>query len=236
MLSVLFHSALFRSAVAAHVIGGGVGIVSGFATLATRKGGTAHRRIGTVFFVAMLVMAGVAAVLATMGLQRVNALAGLFTLYLIGTAWAVVREPPLRLSPFERWAPLGALAVALIALGFGLQAASPAGLQDGDPTSGNAPDIYFAIAVLAGLSVALDLKVIRQGGVVGASRIARHLWRMCLALFVAAGSFFFGQADEIPQALHGPHLALPPLAALLALVFWLAKVRWDGRRRARMVL
>ncbi|MEW5686423.1 MAG: hypothetical protein AB1942_16015 [Pseudomonadota bacterium] len=228
-------SALFHSAVAIHVIGGGVGIVSGFAALAVRKGGRSHRRIGTIFFAAMLAMAGVAAVLASLGLQRVNALAGLFTLYLIGTAWMVVRQPPGRLSRFERWAPLGALVIAAAALGFGLQAASPAGLQDGDPTSGNAPDIYFAIAGLSALSAALDLQVIRKGGVIGTDRMARHLWRMCLALFVAAGSFFFGQADEIPAALRGPHLAIPPLAALLALFFWLAKVRWDGWRRARMV-
>lgn len=223
-------SAIFHSAVAVHVLGGGVGITSGFAALATRKGGVAHRRIGTVFFVAMLAMAGVAAVLATLEMQRVNALAGLFTLYLIGTAWAVVRQPPLTLSRFERWAPAGAALIGLVALGFGLQAASPAGLRDGDPTSGNAPDIYFAIAVLSTLALALDLRVLRRGGVTGPARTARHLWRMCLALFVAAGSFFFGQADEIPQALRGPHLALPPLAALLALAFWMAKVRWPFRR------
>jgi hypothetical protein len=225
-------SALFHTAVAAHVIGGGVGIVTGFGALAVRKGGSGHRKIGTTFFVAMLVMAGVAAVLATMGQQRVNALAGSFTLYLIGTAWAAVRQPPMNLSRFERWAPAGAALIGLIALGFGLQAASPAGLQDGDPTSGNAPDIYFAIAALSALSVGLDLRVIRRSGVAGPARTARHLWRMCLALFVAAGSFFFGQADEIPQALHGPHLAIPPLAALLALAFWMAKVRWPFRRPA----
>lgn len=224
-------SALFHTAVAVHVIGGGIGIVTGFAALAVRKGGAAHRKIGTVFFIAMLSMAGVAAVLATMGQQRVNALAGIFTLYLIGTAWTVVRQPPGRFSGFERWAPFGALAIAAAAMGFGLRAASPTGLQDGDPTSGNAPDIYFAIAGLAAWSAVLDLRVIQQGGVSGPRRVARHLWRMCLALFVAAGSFFFGQADEIPRSLQGPHLGIPPVAALGALVFWLAKVRWDGRRR-----
>lgn len=57
------------------------------------------------------------------------------------------------------------------------------------------------------------------------ARLARHLWRMCLALFIAAGSFFVGQADEIPQALRGPHLMVPPLAALALMAFWLVRVR-----------
>ena len=67
------------------------------------------------------------------------------------------------------------------------------------------------------------------GDVAGRARLARHLWRMCLALFVAAGSFFFGQADEIPQALRGPHLMIPPFAALGALAFWMVRVRFPAR-------
>lgn len=34
------------------------------------------------------------------------------------------------------------------------------------------------------------------GGVRGTSRIARHLWRMCLGLFVAAGFFFLGSSNR----------------------------------------
>ena len=45
-----------------------------------------------------------------------------------------------------------------------------------------------------------DIRVLRSGPLTGASRIARHLWRMCFSLFVATGSFFLGQADELPDA------------------------------------
>ena len=63
-------------------------------------------------------------------------------------------------------------------------------------------------------------------GLRGARRLARHLWRMCFALFIAAASFFLGQADEFPEPLRIPALlALPVLAVLLAMLYWLWRVR-----------
>ena len=40
------------------------------------------------------------------------------------------------------------------------------------------------------LAIVGDLRVIRMGGLKGPRRLARHLWRMCFALFIAAASFF----------------------------------------------
>jgi hypothetical protein len=49
---------------------------------------------------------------------------------------------------------------------------------------------------------------------------------MTFALFIAAMSFFFGQADVIPQSLRiPPLLALPVPAVLVGLVYWLCHVR-----------
>jgi uncharacterized membrane protein len=41
----------------AHVVMGGLGLISGAAALSVRKGERLHRAFGTVFFLAMLVMA-----------------------------------------------------------------------------------------------------------------------------------------------------------------------------------
>lgn len=220
-------------AIALHIAGGAVGILAGFWALAVRKGGDAHRLAGRVFFVAMLAMAGFAFVLAALRVQKLNAIAAAFTLYLVATAWAVVRRPAGTLSRLEPWAVVWAVAVAAAGFGIGgLIASTPGGLADGDPTSGLDPTLYYAFGTLAGFAALADLRVIRQGGIAAAARTSRHLWRMCLALFIAAGSFFFGQADEIPAALRGPHLAIPPFAALGALAFWMVKVRLPRRRRA----
>ncbi|MGH7493681.1 MAG: hypothetical protein ACREOO_14990 [bacterium] len=49
---------------------------------------------------------------------------------------------------------------------------------------------------------------------------------MCFALFIASGSFFLGQADEIPEPLRIPALlAILALAPLLVMLYWLWRVR-----------
>jgi hypothetical protein len=213
-----------------HVLAGGLAIVAGFAALALRKGARGHRLTGNLFFVCMLTMAGSAGVLSALALQRLNILVSLLTLYLVLTAWTAVRTPPGRLGGLQILASLPGFAAALIGAVVGWQAAT-VGIQDGDPPVGNSPIGYFAFGGVAAFAVALDLWVIRRGGVSGAARTARHLWRMCLALAIAAASFFLGQADEIPQALRGQHLAIPPLAVLAAMIFWLVRVRRPNRAR-----
>ena len=79
--------------------------------------------------------------------------------------------------------------------------------------------------VMGMAAAAADLNMILRRGLSGPARIARHLWRMCTALFIASGSFFLGQMDEIPQALRGPHLFVLAFAPLAALLFWMIRVR-----------
>jgi hypothetical protein len=53
-----------------------------------------------------------------------------------------------------------------------------------------------------------------------------HLWRMSTALFIAALSFFIGQADVIPPVVRiRPLLALPVVLVLATMVYWLWRVR-----------
>ena len=89
------------------------------------------------------------------------------------------------------------------------------------------PMFLFAFAALPG--AAGDLRMIRAGGaksLKGAPRLTRHLWRMTFALLIAALSFFIGQADVFPQPIRiRPLLALPVLAVLVTLLYWLWRVR-----------
>jgi hypothetical protein len=90
------------------------------------------------------------------------------------------------------------------------------------------------------LAAAGDVRMLVRGGVLGAKRIARHLWRMCFGLFIAAGAFFFGGANRplrllstvglgqhLPRALFsiGVYLVLTILP-LVILIFWLVRVRF----------
>jgi hypothetical protein len=102
--------------------------------------------------------------------------------------------------------------------------------MNGGRLYGYGSSLYYTFAIIAALFALLDLKMIWQGGVSGARRLARHLWRMCFALFFAAASFFLGQQKVMPQFMHGsPILWLLGLAPLGFMIFWLIRIRARGR-------
>jgi hypothetical protein len=120
---------------------------------------------------------------------------------------------------------LVALGVGLAMFTFGVVAIeSPRHMLSGIPA---VPFFIFgSVALLASVG---DIRLIRSGGsraVRGAPRVARHLWRMCTALLIAAFSFFLGQAKVIPKPIRIPSLlVIPPLVVLVAMVYWLWRVR-----------
>jgi len=213
-----------------HIVAGGLGIISGFVALYSAKGAALHRKSGMVFVYTMLTMCtgGVLIAAARSTAPAVNIPAGLLTAYLVVTALITVR-PPVR---GRRWLDVGAmlvaLAVGLTSLMFGFEAIANGGRRNGMPAFP-----FFLFGVVGVLASALDLRMIRAGGLQGASRLARHLWRMCFALFIAAMSFFLGQADVIPEPLRiRPLLALPVLAVIVTMFYWLRRVRVRRTDRA----
>jgi hypothetical protein len=87
--------------------------------------------------------------------------------------------------------------------------------------------IYVFTTVLV-IAVPGDAKVVFVGGITGAPRIARHLWRMCLGLTLAFGSAFTnGFARLLPGPYHVPLVfLLPQFAPLILLMFWMIRVRF----------
>jgi hypothetical protein len=90
----------------------------------------------------------------------------------------------------------------------------------------------FILATVLLLAAAGDLRIMRFGLPRGGTRLARHLWRMCFALFIAAGSFFSIQervARLLPEPFtSGTMRALPIVLLFGAMFYWLWRVR--GRR------
>ena len=83
--------------------------------------------------------------------------------------------------------------------------------------------IFGAVGLVA---AAGDMRMIRAGGTQGPRRIARHLWRMCFAMWVAAASFFFGPPGRVPEVIRIPAL-LPilVLVPIVAMLYWLWRLR-----------
>jgi hypothetical protein len=200
--------------------------------LSVRKGERLHRAFGTVFFLSMLTVSALAVYLAVFvppifagaAPPSASVSVAILTIYLAATAWMTVRRKDGSVGLFERDAFLVAFGVAAALLVFGLRAASIPTARPGEY------EPYFVFASFAAFAAALDLKVILRGGISGAQRIARHLWRMCFALFFAAAFFFLGQQQVLPKVIRGsPFLVVLALAPLILMIFWLFRVRFSKR-------
>jgi hypothetical protein len=89
--------------------------------------------------------------------------------------------------------------------------------------------MLFFMATVMALAAVGDVRTLRSGILPAASRLARHLWRMCFALFIAAGSFFSIRdrvAKIFPEPFTAPFMrALPVLFIFFAMFYWLWRVR-----------
>ena len=96
----------------------------------------------------------------------------------------------------------------------------------------------YSFTLVIAIAAIADVKVIFAGGISGAPRIARHLWRMCFAFFIATGSFFLGQQKVMPVAVRGsPVLFVLAFAPFLVMAFWLVRLhfaKFVGRLRLRL--
>ena len=216
-----------------HIAAGGLAIILGAVALSVKKGGTIHRRSGLLFVYAMLVMGVSASILSLLkGGDNGNLFAGVLTGYFVGTALTTVRP----VSCWMRRINAVALTVAVVlAAGCAFNAArminTPGRDLNGVPNQ-TAGMMSLIIGVVLVMAAAGDVRIMRFGMPRGGPRLARHLWRMCFALFIAAGSFF-SLRERVAQILPepfttGPMRALPIVLLFGAMFYWLWRVR--GRR------
>lgn len=216
----------------AHIAGGASAVLAGLIALLSRKGARLHRAAGKLFLPAMLANASSASYFGYTAEPRAagDIFAGMLTIYLVLTGWAAARRAG---GGTGAAAAVAALLVAASAAAFFLQALQT--LREGTAILSALPAFIFAGMVLA--VVIWDHRMIAR--LSERERIARHLWRMCLALFVAVGSFFPGQLHLFPEFIRDIRpvilLFLPAFSVLALLFFWLSHVR-SGRWRGRCAL
>jgi hypothetical protein len=181
-------------------------------------------------------MGSLAAYLAIVRHQPGNFGGGVFTFYLILTAWLTARRRPGATRRYDWILLLLPLALGLLTWKNGISIVrSGVDSPDGVPVG-----MSFFMGSVMLLAAAGDVRMLIGGGILGAKRIARHLWRMCFGLFIAAGSFFMGPANRPLRLLSAAGLGqhLPPalfsmgvyliltLLPLILLVYWLIRVRF----------
>jgi len=161
--------------------------------------------------------------MAVMKFQPGNILGGTFTFYLVATAWMTAKRRDEKGSNFDWAALLLVLAVVATELTFAFQAMrSQTGLKYGYPAGP-----YFFMGSVALLALAGDVRMLVRGGVSGTQRIARHLWRMCFAWFIASASIFLARPHLFPALMRKSGvLYLLTLLPLMLMIFWLVRIRW----------
>ncbi len=225
----LAHAA-YLPALILHVSAGVVAVLTGAAALLFSKGAPWHRTAGRIFLASMLI-AGVTAV--PIAETRVSFITGPLAAYFAATAWMSARRSDRPVGLFEAGALVFVLTLAATYFIFGAQAAaSPTGALDGFPAS-----FHYVFGAIAGLAALLDVHAILRRTLAEPLRIARHLWRMCMAFWMAATSFFFGQMDRFPDWVRDTGfnlaVALFPLALML---LWLVRVLVMKRHAAPSLL
>jgi hypothetical protein len=211
-----------------HILAGALALITGYVALYAAKGAPLHRKAGLVFVYAMLTMTmgGIVVAIGENAAPHINVPAALLTSYLVVTSLTTIR--PLASASGGRWLDIAGLILAA-ALGVYCVTTGSQAIARGGRSAGLA-FAMFLFATAAVPAAVGDLRMLRAGGaktLKGARRLTRHLWRMTFALFIAALSFFIGQADVIPRPVRiGPLLALPVLAVLVTLLYWLWRVRF----------
>ena len=215
----------------AHISMGMLALVSGTAAMTFRKGSPLHRKAGNVFFIAIMIMAGTGLHISIFITPiMANVMGGSMALYLTVTAWLTMWRKPGQTGRLETGAMIWGITVAIVGFTFAnLALDNPKGMLQGFPSQG-----YMVFASIATLGVALDFRMINRGGLTGAARTTRHLWRMSFALFMATGSFFFGQPKFVPSILKETGLYIVAgLFPLVLMLYWLFRIRvWPSIRKA----
>jgi uncharacterized membrane protein len=210
-----------------HICAGTVGLLSGAVAISFRKGSGRHRVAGNVFVLSMLGLSASGVYMAILKHEPGNILGGTLTFYLVATAWRIARRKDGVTESFDWGALLVVLAVVVVAMTFGVEAArSQTGLKYGYPAG---PYIFLgSVALIAAVG---DVRMLVRGGVFGAQRIARHLWRMCFAWFIASASIFLARPHLFPAFFKKTGLLyFLTVLPLLLMVFWLVRVLFRGRR------
>jgi len=215
-----------------HISGGTLALVAGTVAAFAPKGGRLHRAAGNVFFVCMLVMAAFAGYLGIVVPDQINIFIAAFTAYLVATAWLTVRRKEGAIGLSEKIGLLAAiiLCAPFAILSFQLATGLPPLFKSTVRFEGPVLIAIYSFTAVLAIAAIGDANTVLAGGISGAPRIARHLWRMCLGLTLAAGSAF---TNGLPRLLPPPvHVTtiffLPQLIPIGLLLFWMIRVRLTG--------
>jgi len=204
-----------------HLVAGTITVLAGAIAMMSQKGKFLHRFVGNLYLGCMIALSLSGLYLSFTRSIVFTVFLSILALYLVVTGWLAAKRKDGATGGLEKVAmfaiAISALACAISGFMTPVVLASP---EDVPPAIA-----YYVLAGLAAFFGFLDYKVIKSSGVSGKRRIARHLWRMCLSMFLATTIFFVGNGNLLPELFHNPYiLTAPTLAVVVITVFWICRV------------
>ena len=208
---------LYNSFLFIHITAGSIGLLTGPFSIAVKKGGLAHRRVGIAFYYAMLVVASSALVLAILHHIPFLFAVGIFSGYMNITGYAILRQKRRGLlnqtGQLERVTSVLMLLFSLYFLGYGIYI-----LLEKD---------YFGLVFIffAQSSFRMlwqDWRLFKQQGVAPSTWLLVHLTRM-VGTSIAAYTAFLVVNSSSRVSLLG--WFLPTLLGVPIIVYWSRRVR-----------
>lgn len=174
----------------------------------------------------MLIASAAGAYLGYRNSELDNVFGGVLAFYLVASAWATVRRRDSEIGVLDGLGFLVALSIAAFAVICGMRAAySPTRTMGRSAASD-----FIAPGVVASIAAVGDARILLHGRLGGAQRVARHLWRMCFALFIASAAIFLARPQLFPALLSKTHvLFVLGILPLVLMLFWLVRVLFTNQ-------
>nr|WP_298930263.1 hypothetical protein [uncultured Erythrobacter sp.] len=209
--------------VGTHVILGTIAVLAGAVALSMKKGGLSHIKGGQLFTLSMGASSLIGAILGLVKFEElyITFHGGVLGVTLIASSVLTLRSKSARLSG---WALVVAVVnflnfISLLGAG-GYAMSLPEGML-----AGFYAEDYFFLSMMAGVAAIGDFRMMLRKSFPYKNRIARHLWRMCLGFFIAAGSAFTGPGMKaFPVSVQESGiLSLPELIIFILMLYWLVR-------------
>lgn len=214
-----------------HISLGIVSVLSGFVALFSKKGFSKHIKFGLIFVWSMIFSSILGSILGLINYSEffITFCGGVLSFTLITSSLLTLKRNKIKSLNLERSIAVINFFNFIILVIIGTTAFSKyEGVLFGFPA-----EDYFFLSSMAFVCCVGDVAYFLKKEIQYHRKIARHLWRMCLGFFIAAGSAFTGPGKAIfPMTLQESNiLALPEIVIFAFMVFWLIRILFFKKLR-----
>lgn len=219
---------MLASTVLLHIIAGAIALLSGYAVILCNKGKKAHKFLGRLYVIAMLVLGLTGTYVATIFDVPLSILNGLVLCYFVLSALNIAWQPANRVNGFDKILFVFVLAITAGFVWYSYQTT----LVPSGELGGFGIQAYIVFGCVMAVCTVADYRFIKKGGHSGKDKLVRHLWRMFFPLFMSTAAFFFGQARHLPEALQRIEFLVIPVALVVVIaIYWVVKTKRNPSNR-----